>query len=155
MTLLNDRTIKNDHSVVTPNLYDGNHEEPNVNRRISLLPLPSKVCERVALNQSYLLGKVVIRKLKTTDTSLIRTTGAILKRLTRRKLPLLFYLIWARLSIQFSLNHGILLNKLLDIELESLHMIKFFLTSCGHKFWVVWSSTRFIRRATRKYSWSP
>lgn len=50
MTLLNDRTIKNDHSVVTPNLYDGNHEEPNVNRRISLLPLLSKVCERVALN---------------------------------------------------------------------------------------------------------
>ena len=86
MTLLNDRTIKNDHSVVTPNLYDGNHEEPNINRGISLLPLLSKVCERVALNQSYLLGKVVIRKLKTTDTSLIRTTDAILKRLTRRKL---------------------------------------------------------------------
>ena len=93
MILLNDRTIKNDHSVVTPNLYDGNHEEPNINRRISLLPLLSKVCERVAINQSYPLGKVVIRKLKTTDTSLIRTTDAILKRLTRRKLPLLFYLI--------------------------------------------------------------
>ena len=153
MTLLNDRTIKNDHSVVTPNLYDGNHEEPNVNRRISLLPLPSKVCERVALNQSYLLGKVVIRKLKTTDTSLIRTTDAILKRLTRRKLPLLFYLIWARLSIQFSLNHGILLNKLLDIGISPHD--QFLLDKCGHKFWVVWSSTRFIRRATRKYSWSP
>ena len=153
MTLLNDRTIKNDHSVVSPNLYDGNHEEPNINRRISLLPLVSKVCERVALNQSYLLGKVVIRKLKTTDTSLIRTTDAILKRLTRRKLPLLFYLIWARLSIQFSLNHGILLNKLLDIGISPHD--QFLLDKCGHKFWVVWSSTRFIRRATRKYSWSP
>ena len=153
MTLLNDRTIKNDHSVVSPNLYDGNHEEPNINRRFSLLPLVSKVCERVALNQSYLLGKVVIRKLKTTDTSLIRTTDAILKRLTRRKLPLLFYLIWARLSIQFSLNHGILLNKLLDIGISPHD--QFLLDKCGHKFWVVWSSTRFIRRATRKYSWSP
>ena len=153
MTLLNDRTIKNDHSVVTPNLYDGNHEEPSINRRISLLPLVSKVCERVALNQSYLLGKVVIRKLKTTDTSLIRTTDAILKRLTRRKFPLLSYLIWARLSIQFSLNHGILLNKLLDIGISPHD--QFLLDKCGHKFWVVWSSTRFIRRATRKYSWSP
>lgn len=58
MTLLNDHTIKNVHSVVSPNLYDGNHEEPNINRRFSLLPLLSKECERVALNQimPYLLS---------------------------------------------------------------------------------------------------
>ena len=57
-------------AVMSPILKDGNHEEPNNNRPISLLPILSKVCERVALNQimpylvskkGYLLGKVVIR----------------------------------------------------------------------------------------------
>ena len=35
-------------AVVSPILKDGNHEEPNNNRPISLLPILSKVCERVA-----------------------------------------------------------------------------------------------------------
>ena len=38
-------------AVVSPILKDGNHEEPYNNRPISLLPILSKVCERVALNQ--------------------------------------------------------------------------------------------------------
>ena len=38
-------------AVVSPILKDGNHEQPNNNRPISLLPILSKVCERAALNQ--------------------------------------------------------------------------------------------------------
>jgi hypothetical protein len=41
---------------VIPILKEGDHEQANNNRPISLLPVLSKVCERVALNQltSYL-----------------------------------------------------------------------------------------------------
>lgn len=38
-------------AVVSPIPREGNHEEPNNNRPISLLPILSKVCERAALNQ--------------------------------------------------------------------------------------------------------
>ena len=41
---------------VIPIHKDGDHEQPNYNRPISLLPVLSKICERIALNQltSYL-----------------------------------------------------------------------------------------------------
>ena len=38
-------------SEVIPLLKDGDHEIPNNNRPVSLLPAASKICERVALNQ--------------------------------------------------------------------------------------------------------
>ena len=36
---------------VTPIFKQGDHEKPENNRLISLLPILSKVCERIALNQ--------------------------------------------------------------------------------------------------------
>ena len=43
---------------VTPILKQGDHEKPDNNRPISLLPILSKVCERIALNQfmAYLVS---------------------------------------------------------------------------------------------------
>ena len=38
-------------SVIVPHLKDGDHEVPNNNRRISLLPVHSKVAEKIALIQ--------------------------------------------------------------------------------------------------------
>ena len=38
-------------SEVTPILKEGDHHVANDNRPISLLPIVSKICERVALNQ--------------------------------------------------------------------------------------------------------
>ena len=38
-------------AVVTPIPKEGDHEQANNNRPISLLPILSKVCERAALNQ--------------------------------------------------------------------------------------------------------
>ena len=72
---------------ITPIPKQGNHELPNNNRPISLLPALSKVCERVAYNQvvTYLTTKERLttkqsgkKKCFSTETSLIHTTDAFL-----------------------------------------------------------------------------
>ena len=74
---------------VTPILKQGDHEHANNNRPISLLPVLSKVCERVVHNQfsSYLMTKEVFssnqsgNKAKhSTETSVIKTTDEILRK---------------------------------------------------------------------------
>ena len=68
---------------VTPILKAGDHDIPNNNRPISLLPVLSKVCERVAHNQltSYLLSRGRLsskqsgnKQWHSTETSVIQTT---------------------------------------------------------------------------------
>ena len=83
------------HSQITPIPKQGNHELPNNNRPISLLPALSKVCERVAYNQfvTYLTTKERLttkqssnKKWFSTETSLIHTTDAFLKGIDDKKL---------------------------------------------------------------------
>ena len=80
---------------ITPIPKQGNHELPNNNRPISLLPALSKVCERVAYNQfvTYLTTKERLttkqsgnKKWFSTETSLIHTTDAFLKGIDDKKL---------------------------------------------------------------------
>lgn len=111
---------------VIPILKQGNHEEANNNRPISLLPALSKVCERVAHNQftSYLTLNERLtakqsgnRKWHSTETTLINTTDKILEEIDNKKLSAFVYL---DLSKAFdSLNHQILLSKLQDVGVSS------------------------------------
>ena len=77
---------------VTPILKDGDHEIPNNNRPISLLPVLSKVCERAAHDQlvSYLSTKQRLttqqcgnKKWNSTETALIQTTDFTLQNITQ------------------------------------------------------------------------
>ena len=72
---------------VTPILKDGNREIPNNCRPIALLPVLSKICERVTHDQliSYLTANQCLtakqcanKKLNSTETSIIQTTDVIL-----------------------------------------------------------------------------
>ena len=112
-------------AVVSPIIKDGNHEEPNNNRPISLLPILSKVCERVALNQitPYLMSSERLstrqsgnKKSHSTETSLIRTTDAILNAIDEKKTTAVVLLDMSKAFD--TINHGILLNKLLDIGIS-------------------------------------
>ena len=110
---------------MSPILKDGNHEEPNNNRPISLLPILSKVCERVALNQimPYLVSKERLstrqsgnKKLHSTETSLIRTTDTLLSAIDEKKVTAVVLLDMSKAFDTTS--HGILLNKLLNIGIS-------------------------------------
>ena len=106
-------------AVVSPILKDGNHEEPNNNRPISLLPILLKVCERVALNQimPYLVSNERLstrqsgnKKLHSTETSLIRTTDTLLSAIDEKKVTAVVLLDMSKAFD--TISHGILLNKL-------------------------------------------
>ena len=80
---------------VTPIPKAGDHDIPNNNRPISLLPVLSKVCERVAHNQltSYLLSRDRLsskqsgnKQWHSTETSVIQTTDEILNAIDKQKL---------------------------------------------------------------------
>ena len=79
---------------ITPIPKEGDHEQANNNRPISLLPMLSKVCEKVVLNQvvSYLdINKRLSteqsgnKKYHSTETSLIETTDTFLHAIDKRK----------------------------------------------------------------------
>ena len=103
---------------ITPIPKQGNHELPNNNRAISLLPALSKVCERVAYNQfvTYLTTKERLttkqsgnKKWFSTETSLLHTTDAFLKGIDDKKLIACMLL---NMSKAFdSVDHQILLPK--------------------------------------------
>ncbi|PFX22791.1 putative RNA-directed DNA polymerase from transposon BS [Stylophora pistillata] len=112
-------------AVVSPIPKEGSHEEPDSNRPISLLPIVSKVCERAALNQimSFLVSNERLstrqsgnKKLHSTETSLIRTTDAILSAIDDKKITAVVLLDMSKAFD--TINHGILLNKLLDIGIS-------------------------------------
>ena len=80
---------------VTPIPKDGDAEQAKNNRPISLLPVLSKVCERIAHNQftSYLASKQRLaatqsgnKELHSTETSLLYTTDEILNAIDKQKL---------------------------------------------------------------------
>ena len=106
---------------VTPIPKVGDHNIPNNNRPISLLPVLSKVCERVAHDQftSYLLSRGHFsskqsgnKRWHSTETSVIQTTDEILNAIDKKKLTAVVLL---DLSKAFdSIDHRILLAKLQD-----------------------------------------
>ena len=111
---------------VCPIPKEGDHEEASNNRPISLLPILSKVCEKVALDQltSYLREKQRLasnqsgnKKWDSTETSLVSSTDAILRAIDQTKVTAVVYLDMSKAFD--SIKHEILLNKLKNIGLSS------------------------------------
>jgi hypothetical protein len=110
------------YAEVIPILKEGDHEQANNNRPISLLPVLSKVCERVALNQltSYLtinrrpsVHQSGNKTWHATETSLIHSTDSILKAIDQKKVTAVILLDMSKAFN--SINHNILLAKLEDV----------------------------------------
>ena len=98
---------------------EGNHEQANNNRPISLLPMLSKVCEKVVLNQvvSYLdinkrlsTEKSGNKKYHSTETSLIETTDTFLHAIDKKEVTAVILLDMSKAFD--SLDHKILMLKL-------------------------------------------
>ena len=118
---------------------DREHDLADNNRPISLLPILSKVCEQVALNQlmPYLLSHNRLatnqsgnKQWHSTETSLIKTTDIILKAIIDDKK--LTAVVLLDMSKAFdSLDHDILFSKLKDVGLssEALHWFASYLTN--------------------------
>ena len=107
---------------VTPIPKEGDHELANNNRPISLLPVLSKVCERVAHHQltSYLTTNHRLsvhqsgnKTWHSTETSLIHSTDSILKAIDQKKVTAVILLDMSKAFD--SINHNILLAKLEDV----------------------------------------
>ena len=107
---------------VKPILKDGNHEIANNNRSISLLPILSKACERVAHDQfmEYLTLKNRLsskqsgnKKSHSTETSVIQTTNMILSAINKKQLTAVVLLDMSKAFD--SINHNMLLVKLQDV----------------------------------------
>ena len=118
---------------VTPILKDGDWDIPNNYRPISLLPVLSKVCERVAHDQltSFLIANQRMspkqcgnKKWNSTETSILQTTDAILEAIDKKQLT-------ATVLLDMSL-----LSKLQDIGL-SLTAIKWFCSYLQSRYQVV------------------
>ena len=107
------------HSEVIPILKERDHETPNDNRPVSLLPVASKVCERVALNQlmEYMSQEKSLmdhqsgnKKLHSTETLNIFVSDMILEAIDRKELTPVVLL---DLSKAFdSIEHSLLFGKL-------------------------------------------
>ena len=111
---------------VCPIPKDGDHEVASNNRPISLLPIISKVCENIALDQltSYLTEKQRLasnqngnKKWHPTETSLISTTDAILQAIAQTKATAVVYLDMSKAFD--SIKHEILITKLKNTGLSS------------------------------------
>ena len=110
---------------VTPIPKEGDHEQPCNNRPISLLPVLSKVCERIALNQltTYLTTNNRLsakqsgnKKFHSTETALIRSTDAILTDMDKQELSAMVLLDMSKAFD--SINHDILLLTLQDLGIS-------------------------------------
>ena len=105
---------------------EGNSEEPANNRPISLLPILSKVRERLAHKQflefltahdklsTYQIGN---RKMHSTETALINVADNILKAIDEKSASSLVLLDMSKAFE--SLNHNLLLEKLRKLGLKA------------------------------------
>lgn len=123
---------------MTPVLNSGDHEVPNNNRPISLLPVLSKVCERAAFNQftTYLVSKEPLTSKKSgnkqhhsTETTRIHTTD-LLRATDDKQLTATVLLDMSKAFD--SLHHGALLAKLQDVgaSTTALQWFRSYLSSC-------------------------
>ena len=117
-------------------MKEGDHEIANNNRPVSLLPVASKVCERVALNQlaTYMNNRRLTehqsgnKKLHSCETLNVMMTDKVLEAMDSKKLTLVVLL---ELSKAFdSIDHCRLLSKLqaLGIGRTALKWIRSYLT---------------------------
>ena len=104
---------------VIPHPKEGDHELPNNNRPISLLPALSKVLKRIALNQylDYLTshGRLTThqrgnRKMHSTETLSLHVTDYIFKAIDAKKVTGMVLIDFSKAFD--SLSHSVLLNKL-------------------------------------------
>ena len=104
---------------------DREHDPANNNRPISLLPILSKVCEKVGSNQlmPYLLShnRLAVnqsgnKQWHSTEKSLVKTTDIILKAIDDKKLTAVVLLDMSKAFD--SLDHDILFSKLKDVGLS-------------------------------------
>ena len=116
---------------------DGDHEIPNNNRPVSLLPAASKICERVALNQlmTYMTTKRRLsehqsgnKKLHSCETLNIMITDKALEAMDAKKVTLVVLLHWSKAFN--SIDHATLLAKLqaLGVSRASLDWFKSYLS---------------------------
>lgn len=112
---------------VKPIPKEGDHELANNNRPISLLPILSKVCERVAHNQlmEYLTSKGRLstkqsgnKEKHSTETSVIQTTDMILSAIDKKHLTAVILLDMSKAFD--SIDHNLLLVKLEDVGASPL-----------------------------------
>ena len=125
---------------VTPILKDGDHEIPNNNRPISLLPVLLKVCERAAHDQlvSCLSSKQRLttqqcgnKKWNSTETALVQTTDFILQNIDKKELIITAAVLLDMSKAFDSIDHDILIMKLRDVGLScsSIEWFKSYLSS--------------------------
>ena len=113
-------------SVIVPHLKDGDHEVPNNNRPISLLPVFSKVAEKIALIQfnDFLTKQDKLtqhqsgnRKNHSTETLSLLVTDHIFRAIDRQQLTAM---VLIDLSKAFdSICHSTLLRKLRSLGTSS------------------------------------
>ena len=105
---------------------EGNSEEPANNRLISLLPILSKVSERLAHKQfvEFLTTDDILstyqsgnRKMHSTETALVNVTDNILKAIDEKSASILVLLDMSKAFD--SLNHNLLLGKLRKLGLKA------------------------------------
>ena len=110
---------------ITPIPKEGDHKHANNNRPILLLPMLSKVCEKVVLNQvvSYLdINKRLSteqsgnKKYHSTETSLIETTDTFLHAINKKEVTAVVLLDMSKAFD--SLDHKILMLKLQDVGMS-------------------------------------
>ena len=105
-----------------PKASNTDHQQAENNRPISLLPILSKVCEKVVANQfvPYLLSLNRLtenqsgnKQWHSTETALIKITDVILKAMNNKQLTAVVLLDMSKAFD--SLDHGILISKLEDV----------------------------------------
>ena len=113
-------------SEVTPILKSGDFDDPSNTRPISLLPILSKVCEKLAHKQfvNYLNCNSKIakqqsgnRQFHSTETALLHFTNEILKNMEEKKVSSVVLLDMSKAFD--SINHELLLSKLRKIGVST------------------------------------